>query len=712
MPEVGIHIQSSAARLGLTLALMLLSIGGNFAGLPLLFGVEFIFGSVAVMLGLLMLGVIPAVMIAAAGSLYTVMAWGHPYAMVIFILEALIVGLVHRRRGDRLVLLDLGYWLLIGMPLVFMFYGGVMGMAEEAVNQIALKQMLNGVSNALWASILFLGTRWILSRRGAGERHRLGLGDVLFHAFLTLILLAGAPPLLYDAYSHYYEEQQRITDRLAAQNNTLERYLGRSELDYHVSWIRENTEGLGQTLLLDNGRTVVTSGEVASVSRAGAGEVRELNPQLDIWLPSGDMPVMDQWKQGRFVSRNRVDVPGNITAVVSELPAAPLIASVQSKYVTLFGLLTVIVILGVTVSLLMTRWLTAPIRALAHAGVSLDTRIAQGQPPELPGSRIQEFDQLSNTLSDMSNRLVRAFNRLQESRAAVEREVEQRTRELNDTATLLRSVLDAATEFAIVATDPGGRITIFNSGAERLLGYPPDALGSGDTPAIFHDPGEIRERRPDLASGTRDPQALFDALISEARDSGLDSGEWTWVRRDGERFPVWLIQTPIRSDEGQITGYLLMAEDITELRKAERMKDDFIATVSHELRTPLTSVSGSIRLLTGGAAGELPPKAQQMLVIAERNISHLHALVSDLLDIEKLAAGKMRFKLQTQNLIPLLRHTVENHAGYASQRDVTIGLSVPEEPVQVSVDAQRLEQALSNLLSNAIKFSPRGITSR
>ncbi len=101
-----------------------------------------------------------------------------------------------------------------------------------------------------------------------------------------------------------------------------------------------------------------------------------------------------------------------------------------------------------------------------------------------------------------------------------------------------------------------------------------------------------------------------------------------------------------------------------------------------------------------------------MLTIAERNINHLTALVSDLLDIEKLAAGKMRFKRQTLELGPLVQQTVENHTDYAAQREVALEMTLPDAPVWVNVDPQRLEQALSNLLSNAMKFSPRGETVR
>jgi signal transduction histidine kinase len=142
------------------------------------------------------------------------------------------------------------------------------------------------------------------------------------------------------------------------------------------------------------------------------------------------------------------------------------------------------------------------------------------------------------------------------------------------------------------------------------------------------------------------------------------------------------------------------------------MKDQFIATVSHELRTPLTSINGSLGLLAGGAAGSLPEKAGALVENALRNVKRLTLLITDLLDMEKLVAGKMPMTMVEQALTPLIEEAVESLAGYASQHNVRIQtrFNLAAVPVQVNVDGPRLIQAFTNLLSNAIKFSPEGET--
>ncbi|AHI30097.1 hypothetical protein AU14_11180 [Marinobacter similis] len=136
-----------------TLALAVLALGGNYLSLPLFFGVSFIFGSIMVMLAVWFLGTLPAVVVAITGGLYTLVLWGHPYALVIFTLEAAAVGLLYRRGLRNLVLADLVYWLVLGGPLVLVFYRGAMGMAWEATTLITLKQLLNGLFNALLAGL-------------------------------------------------------------------------------------------------------------------------------------------------------------------------------------------------------------------------------------------------------------------------------------------------------------------------------------------------------------------------------------------------------------------------------------------------------------------------------------------------------------------------------------------------------------------------------
>lgn len=154
--------------------------------------------------------------------------------------------------------------------------------------------------------------------------------------------------------------------------------------------------------------------------------------------------------------------------------------------------------------------------------------------------------------------------------------------------------------------------------------------------------------------------------------------------------------------------FVTIVRDITQRKRVEQMKTEFVSTVSHELRTPLTSISGALGLITGGALGEVPPPAMDMITIAYSNSRRLTHLINDLLDIEKIAAGKVAFDMQVQPLMPLVEQVVEATRTYGSENKVTLHIVRSVSGLDVRVDSQRFLQILSNLLSNAIKFSPEG----
>ncbi len=147
---------------------------------------------------------------------------------------------------------------------------------------------------------------------------------------------------------------------------------------------------------------------------------------------------------------------------------------------------------------------------------------------------------------------------------------------------------------------------------------------------------------------------------------------------------------------------------VEEARQANRVKSEFLSTVSHELRTPLTAIGGSIGLLSGGALGSLAPEVMALLQIAQKNSQRLSQLINDLLDVEKLLAGKLHFDMLPHELMPIVEQAVTENQSYAEQFQVVYSLTEHAEGLSVEVDALRLHQVLANLLSNAAKFSPAG----
>ena len=153
-----------------------------------------------------------------------------------------------------------------------------------------------------------------------------------------------------------------------------------------------------------------------------------------------------------------------------------------------------------------------------------------------------------------------------------------------------------------------------------------------------------------------------------------------------------------------------LRREVEDREAAERAKADFVSAISHELRTPLTSIRGSLGMLAGGVVGPLPERAHHLVDMAQRNTLKLLALVNDLLDHQKVEAGRLELALAPLELGAFLVQALEDHAGYAAGFGVTCRLTRPEGAVQVLGDAQRLHQVLANLLSNATKYATRDRT--
>lgn len=142
-----------------------------------------------------------------------------------------------------------------------------------------------------------------------------------------------------------------------------------------------------------------------------------------------------------------------------------------------------------------------------------------------------------------------------------------------------------------------------------------------------------------------------------------------------------------------------------ERQRADALKNEFVSTVSHELRTPLTAITGGLKLVLGGATGELPVHTQQMLSMALKNGERLSLLINDLLEFEKLLAGQLNFICRPHKLGMLLKAALQENQTYAAQYGVTLRLEPLSADSVINVDALRFQQVMANLLSNAAKFS-------
>jgi PAS domain S-box-containing protein len=246
----------------------------------------------------------------------------------------------------------------------------------------------------------------------------------------------------------------------------------------------------------------------------------------------------------------------------------------------------------------------------------------------------------------------------------------------------------------MVISDNTGAIVLVNSATENLFGYRREELIGRQLEALI----------PERFRGEHLRQRARFAVHPQARRA-QPNRELFGLARGGREFPVEVWLNPIRS--GEQLFVLSVIIDISERKRVERLKDEFVSTVSHELRTPITSIAGSLGLIIGGAAGKLPEMALRLLTIAQTNSQRLVRLINDILDIEKIEAGQVSFRFKRVDVHALAGQAIDANRAYADGFGVRVRLEPAVQAVEVVADPDRLGQVLTNLLSNAIKFSPR-----
>ncbi len=241
----------------------------------------------------------------------------------------------------------------------------------------------------------------------------------------------------------------------------------------------------------------------------------------------------------------------------------------------------------------------------------------------------------------------------------------------------------------VIMVDDQDSVFVINPAARKLLHLSPDA--EVDTRFLKDTLGFYPF---DLVRGwaIRDREALREEI--QVFDRVLQS-----------------IVSPVSLDD-KLLGVAVVLRDITEDKRLEERKDEFVSIVSHELRTPLTSIGGALDLLIHRYAGELNEKQDRYLELARGGCDKLNTIISDLLDLNRYASGKMDMRMTRLDLNALAKEAIDQYQAAAEERQVHLELRRPEDMVHVWGDRNRLHQVLNNLLSNALKFTQKDGTIR
>jgi PAS domain S-box-containing protein len=334
----------------------------------------------------------------------------------------------------------------------------------------------------------------------------------------------------------------------------------------------------------------------------------------------------------------------------------------------------------------------------ALAGGHLDTRTPEGGPGEV-------------------GQLARSFNAMADS-------LQQSRAQADDERTRFEGVLQAATEYSIIASDLDGVTTVFNAGAERMLGYSANEVVGKPAAPQFHDPDEVAARAAELGV-----EPGLDVFVTTAKHGEPETREWTYIRKDGTRLPVLLTVTPVRSADGETVGFMGIANDLSERKRSEeaaeqahaeavaaraeaeranQAKSEFLSRMSHELRTPLNAILGFGQLLEMDG---LEPGQQESVHHIMRGGRHLLDLINEILDISRIEAGTLAISLEPVRVGDALADVLSLVRPLAEERSVTLRHELTAlDDVHVLADRQRLKQVLLNLMSNAIKYNRLGGT--
>ncbi len=360
--------------------------------------------------------------------------------------------------------------------------------------------------------------------------------------------------------------------------------------------------------------------------------------------------------------------------------------------------------------------------ATTRGGPYLDVIRDAGQPPELVGTLLQAH-LLASALVTLPLALIKAQRLL--ALAEVTRSHEE-----------LDAILAATTATAIIGIGLDGRVEYVNVGAQHLSGYRASTLLGRACVVTTPGPEPLLAFADDRAAGAAEAAgAAGRAPLRDVVDPVLDDSDgtmvqdWGFLRSDGVRLTVSVALSRRYAANGSPTGYLAVAEDVTERRQQERevkealaseklvvdrlaqldqTKNDFLSTVSHELRTPITSILGYSQLLLGQDASDLPAIQRQVVGRIERNGRRLMGLIEDMLAMSQIEVGSFGFTRVPLDVRGPLALAVESTLPLLPARDLALEQQVSSEPVLVAGDADKLERAYENLLSNAVKFSNPG----
>lgn len=274
-----------------------------------------------------------------------------------------------------------------------------------------------------------------------------------------------------------------------------------------------------------------------------------------------------------------------------------------------------------------------------------------------------------------------------------------------------KAILAAIAE-GIVLADPENRVILANRAARHILHLdrPSSEDSSAESASVQEGACAGLPISKLFAAYSPESQAALCQAIASLTSAVVDQADSkaTKALLNGNESVIQASLTPMLDEAQQFAGTVIVLRDVTVEREVARAKNDFVSLVSHELRTPMTSIKGYTDLLLKGAVGALNEQQQNFMTIVKSNVDRMADLVSDLLDVSRIEAGRVRLVLERLDLAGMVLEISQELAETLRQRELTLHFDLAPGLPRVHADRGRVIQVLLNLLSNAYRYTPPG----
>lgn len=671
------------------LGLTALGLLGNYFKYPIFYSIDFLFGSIFGLLAVQVLGVRLGVLSAALSASYTYVLWNHPYAILIFTIEAAVVAYLSTKRRIDFVMADAIFWFVVGMPLVMLFYFQVMHLPLPSAMITMLKQAINGITNALVARLLFFAIS------NLSTQLRIPMRAAIFNALVFFVLAPGL--LLLSIQSNY--DREKLDQRIQA---TMRTVAARSatELDEWVSEMRGYVTHVANAAAQKSPPEVQKLLEQIKQQESAFLRLGLLNKEATVIAYSEPVDENGQ----RNIGKNFADRPyiAKLKETLQPMLSEVVMGRVGRPQPIVSVLVPVVVAgdyAGYAIGVLDVASLSQHLENAVKSSIGVPIRyvLVDGNHRVIASNdtALQAMTEFNRPAGD----IVVVGNDLKQWLPPAKQQVSVSER-WKDAVYFYEVPIGKTAEWKLVIDLPVSPFQLaiyseYSTSLARLLVI----LICATIIAYLLSRGvtsSLENLKLAMASGLKGAAGDQTPAMPVSR---IDE-----VQALLEAFGDLESRVKERTDELEQSNRLLERAK-SDAEAASRSKSDFLANMSHEIRTPMNAILGMTDLLR--REGVTAAQAERLNKISASS-QHLMSIINDILDLSKIEAGKLTVEQSPIDIGKIARTAMNMVANQAEAKGLDLVPDIPPLPGNLIGDSVRLQQALLNYLSNAVKFTSTG----